>query len=264
MRRGLSNPSCVKPLRICWMAATIKLNGTQRRGRALDRFTSSTGSAVDRSHIMTVRAMLNDPGQWFAFALSGWTTTWPTQLLAIIWILWVISWVVASFWSGQTKKHVMTADSLKYRLPILAGAVLFMPLAGKVLGEKPLWQFGSVGVYVLAALVLAGISFTWWARIHLGRFWSNAITHKEGHQVIDTGPYGLVRHPIYTGLIAGMLVTGIAVGTVTAILGAVLISLGMGLKARMEEGFLTAELGADAYGSYCRRVPMLIPFLRPT
>jgi protein-S-isoprenylcysteine O-methyltransferase Ste14 len=51
---------------------------------------------------------------------------------------------------------------------------------------------------------------------------------------------------------------------VTAILGAALISLGMGLKARMEEGFLTAELGADAYGSYCRRVPMLIPFLRPT
>jgi protein-S-isoprenylcysteine O-methyltransferase Ste14 len=164
----------------------------------------------------------------------------------------------------SNQEHVMTADSLKYRLPIIAGAVLFMPLAGKVLGEKPLWQFGNGGVYVLACLVLAGISFTWWARIHLGRFWSNAITHKEGHQVIDTGPYGLVRHPIYTGLIAGMLVTGFAVGTVTAILGAALISLGMGLKARMEEGFLTAELGADAYGSYCRRVPMLIPFLRPT
>ena len=140
----------------------------------------------------------------------------------------------------------------------------FHAIGRQVLGEKPLWQFGSVGVYVLACLVLAGISFTWWARIHLGRFWSNAITHKEGHQVIDTGPYGMVRHPIYTGLIAGMLVTGIAVGTVTAILGAALISLGMGLKARMEEGFLTAELGADAYGSYCRRVPMLIPFLRPT
>jgi protein-S-isoprenylcysteine O-methyltransferase Ste14 len=154
-----------------------------------------------------VRDMLNDPGQWLAFALSGWTTTWPTQLLAIIWILWVVSWVLASFWSGQTKKHVMTWESLKNRSPILVAAILFFPLTGKVLGEKPLWQFGSLGVYVLACLVLAGISFTWWGRIHLGRFWSNAITHKEGHQVIDTGPYGLVRHPIYTGLIAGMLVT---------------------------------------------------------
>ena len=172
--------------------------------------------------------MLHDPGQWFAFNLSGWTTTWPTQLLAIIWILWVISWVLASVWSGQTKKHVMTWDSLKYRLPIFAGAILFLPLTGKVLGEKPLWQFGSVGIYALACLVLAGISFTWWARIHLGRFWSNAITHKEGHQVIDTGPYGLVRHPIYTGLIFGMLVTGVAVGTVTAMLGAVPIAVGYG------------------------------------
>jgi protein-S-isoprenylcysteine O-methyltransferase Ste14 len=114
----------------------------------------------------------------------------------------------------------------RYRIPILWERP-FTPWTGKVLGEKPLWQFGSPGIYVMAGLTLAGIAFTWWARIHLGRFWSNAITHKEGHRVIDTGPYGLVRHPIYTGLIAGMLATGIAVGTVTAILGAVLISLGM-------------------------------------
>jgi protein-S-isoprenylcysteine O-methyltransferase Ste14 len=204
--------------------------------------------------------MSQDPGQWFAFVWSGWTATWPTQLLAIIWILWVISWVVASVWSGQTKKHVMTSDSLKYRIPILVGAILFLPWTGQVLGEKPLWQFSSFGIYVMALLTLAGISFTWWARIHLGQFWSNAITHKEGHHVIDTGPYGLVRHPIYTGLIAGMLVTGIAVGTVTAIVGAVLISLGMAQKARMEEVFLSAELGVEEYGAYRRRVPMLIPF----
>ncbi len=133
--------------------------------------------------------MSQDPGQWFAFVWSGWTATWPTQLLAIIWILWVISWVVASVWSGQTKKHVMTSDSLKYRIPILVGAILFLPWTGQVLGEKPLWQFSSFGIYVMALLTLAGISFTWWARIHLGQFWSNAITHKEGHNVIETGPY---------------------------------------------------------------------------
>jgi protein-S-isoprenylcysteine O-methyltransferase Ste14 len=208
--------------------------------------------------------MLHDPGQLLAFVWSGWTATWPTQLLAVIWIAWIISWVVASFWSGQTKKYVMTRESLRYRFPILVGAILFVPWTGTVLGEKPLWLFGNLGIYVLAGLTLAGISFTWWARIHLGRFWSNAITHKEGHRVIETGPYRLVRHPIYTGLIAGMLATGVAVGTVTAILGAVLISLGMWQKARMEESFLRAELGADAYGSYCRRVPMLIPFFPPS
>ena len=205
--------------------------------------------------------MPNDPAQFLTSAFSGWTTTWPTQLLALIWLAWLASWVAASFWSGQTKKHVMTLESGRYRIPILVGAILFTPVTGRLLGEQPVWQFGNLGVYILAAITVAGISFTWWARIHLGRFWSNAITHKEGHRVIDTGPYGFVRHPIYTGLITGMLATGVAVGTVTAMLGAVLISLGMWQKARMEEGFLTTELGADAYGSYCRRVPMIIPFL---
>ncbi len=153
----------------------------------------------------TVSDMLHDPRQWLAFVWSGWTATWPTQLLAVIWIAWVISWVLASFWSGRTKKHLMTWDSRRYRIPILAGAVLFTPWTSQVLGEKPLWQFGNFGVYVMAAVTLAGISFTWWARIHLGRFWSNAITHKEGHRVIDTGPYGLVRHPIYARSDAGSI-----------------------------------------------------------
>ena len=127
--------------------------------------------------------MLNDPRQWFAFALSGWTTTWPTEVLAIIWILWVMSWVLASFWSGQTRKHLMTVDVAQIPLTHPRKAVFFLPLTGKMLGEKPLWQFGSVGVYVLASFVLAGISFTGWGcRVHLGRFWSNAITHKEGQR----------------------------------------------------------------------------------
>jgi Isoprenylcysteine carboxyl methyltransferase (ICMT) family len=205
--------------------------------------------------------MPHDPTQWFAFAFSGWTTTWPTQLLALIWLAWLASWFAASFWSGQTKKHVMTLESGRYRIPILVGGILFTPGTGRLLGESPLWQFGNLGIYVPAAITVAGISFTWWARIHLGRFWSNSITRKEGHRIIDTGPYGLVRHPIYTGLITGMLATGVAVGTITAMLGAVLISFGMWQKARMEEGFLTAELGAEEYGSYSRRVPMIFPFL---
>src|SRR5258707_4139245 len=137
--------------------------------------------------------MQHDPGQWLAFAWSGWHTTWPTQLLAIIWILWVISWVLASFWSGQTTKHVVTWESRKYRFPILAGAILFLPWTGRVLGEKPLWQFGSLGIYVLAGLVLAGISVTLWGRIYPRRFLSEATTHKGGHQVIVTRPYRVLR-----------------------------------------------------------------------
>jgi protein-S-isoprenylcysteine O-methyltransferase Ste14 len=192
--------------------------------------------------------------------LTGWIVEWPTRLLALIWLAWVISWIVASFWSGRTKTHVPTLSSLAYRIPILLGAIFFMPWTGHALGEVPLYHVGDLGTYAFAVVVLLGISFTWWARIHLGRFWSNAITHKEDHKIIDTGPYGLVRHPIYTGLIFAILATGFAVGTVSAIVGAILIAYSQWQKARMEEKFLTVELG-QAYGPYCARVPMIVPFL---
>jgi len=206
--------------------------------------------------------MSGDASSITSFAFSGWTTTWPTSLLAVIWLIWLASWVGASFWSGQTRKHVTVVKTSRYHALIVAGGILFTPWTSRVLGEKPLWALGETGVYLLTAVTLGGIAFTWWARIHLGRFWSNAITHKEDHKVIDTGPYGMVRHPIYTGLILGMIATGIAVGTVSAVLGAILISLGMAWKAKMEEVFLGQELGPD-YVTYRQRVPMIIPFLPP-
>ncbi len=193
----------------------------------------------------------------FAFLSTGWCFTWPTQLLALIWIAWLVSWAMASFWSARTEKHIMIWDSRAYRLPIIAGALLLMPQTAQLLAEKPLWHLGNGGTYVLAGLTLVGTSFTWWARVHLGRFWSSAITLKEGHQIIDTGPYGLVRHPIYTGLIGAILATGAALATVTALLGALLIAFGLWQKAHMEEAFLMVELGADVYGPYCRRADVL-------
>jgi protein-S-isoprenylcysteine O-methyltransferase Ste14 len=204
-----------------------------------------------------------DFSKLLSVAWGGWTTTWPTELLALIWLAFLVSWMGASFWQGQTKKQVMTLESQRYRLPILVGGILYTPWIAEILGWKPLWVLGNTGITIAAVLSVAGIAFAWWGRLHLGRFWSNTITHKEDHRVIDTGPYGIVRHPIYTGLIFGMLVTGVAIGLVTTILGAILISLGMWQKGRMEEVFLSKELGEDAYGAYCRRVPMIIPFLSP-
>jgi Phospholipid methyltransferase len=90
--------------------------------------------------------------------------------------------------------------------------------------------------------------------------WSSVITRKEGHKIVDTGPYALVRHPIYTGLIIGLLATAVAEGRITGLIGGALVILGIWLKARTEERFLTAELDQEAYASYCRRVPMLVPF----
>jgi protein-S-isoprenylcysteine O-methyltransferase Ste14 len=206
--------------------------------------------------------MLDGLGNIGDAILSGWIVTWPTKLLALIWLAWVVSWVVAAFWSGRTKTHVPTWESWVYRLPILLGAVFLMPATARTLDADPLYKVGNLGTCLLALVTVLGISFTWWARIHLGRFWSNAITHKEDHRIIDTGPYGMVRHPIYTGLIIAILATGIAVGTWTALVGALCICFGEWQKARMEEGFLSAELGQEAYRNYSRRVPMIVPFLR--
>jgi protein-S-isoprenylcysteine O-methyltransferase Ste14 len=83
---------------------------------------------------------------------------------------------------------------------------------------------------------------------------------KEAHRIVETGPYAIVRHPIYTGVIVAILASAAAEATAAALAGAVAIAFGLALKARAEERFLAAELGADAYDDYRRRVPMLFPW----
>jgi protein-S-isoprenylcysteine O-methyltransferase Ste14 len=186
----------------------------------------------------------------------------PRAVFAIIWGVWVASWLAAGFWAARTQKRAATSIELPYRILLGAGVVLVIPWTARRLGAAPLWNAGALGSYLLAAAALAGLALTWWARIHLGRLWSGAITRKEGHRIVDGGPYALVRHPIYTGLIAAIVASALAEATATALGGAALIVLSFSVKARAEERFLTAELGADAYEAYRRRVPMLVPRLR--
>ena len=185
----------------------------------------------------------------------------PIETLELIWVGWLISWVAASFWSGRTRKRVPILEAWTYRSAIIGGGILIMPWTTRTVAEKRIWDVGYDGTYALAGVMLAGLAFTWWARIHLGRLWSSAITRKEDHRIIDTGPYAVVRHPIYTGLIIALLATAVAMATVGALLGAGLIAFGLWLKACSEERFLMAELDPDGYRAYRCRVPMLVPFL---
>jgi protein-S-isoprenylcysteine O-methyltransferase Ste14 len=184
----------------------------------------------------------------------------PAALFAIAWIGWIVTWAAASFWSDRTEKTLATWDVWAYRTFTAVGLILLSHFTARALGLRRIWHVGYNGAYLLAGLTFAGILFAWWARIHLGRLWSGAITRKEGHHIVDTGPYGLVRHPIYTGLLAATLTTAAASATPTAIMGLMFIALGLWLKARAEERFLSAELGPEAYAAYQRRVPMLVPF----
>jgi protein-S-isoprenylcysteine O-methyltransferase Ste14 len=94
----------------------------------------------------------------------------------------------------------------------------------------------------------------------LGRLWSGFVSRKEGHRVVDTGPYRLVRHPIYTGIDAASFAVLVVKASPLALAGFVLVVWGYWLKARIEERFLREELGSEAYDAYARRVPMLVPF----
>ena len=94
----------------------------------------------------------------------------------------------------------------------------------------------------------------------MGKLWSAFVTRKDEHRVIETGPYGIVRHPIYTGVILAAVTIAILKGNLYALVGAFLIVEGFWIKARLEERFLRNELGTEPYDSYRRRVPMLVPF----
>lgn len=185
----------------------------------------------------------------------------PAETLEFIWIIWLISWVAASFWSGRTQRRVGTLETWTYRAAMIAGGILLVPWTARLLGERQLWQVGYGTAAALAVVMVAGLAFAWWGRIRLGRLWSSAITRKEGHRIIDDGPYAYVRHPIYTGLIVALLATAAAEAVVTALIGTALIIFGIWLKASTEERFLITEFDADAYAAYRRRVPMLVPFL---
>lgn len=133
----------------------------------------------------------------------------------------------------------------------------FGPFPALAVGR--LWTQSLVLGWTLFALAVCGLAFCWWARVHLGRLWSGFVTLKDDHRIVDTGPYGLVRHPIYSGLMFAALMTAFLRASPAAFVGAVLITVGFSMTARIEEGFLRRELGAETYDDYRRRVGMLIP-----
>lgn len=105
------------------------------------------------------------------------------------------------------------------------------------------------------------IKFIWWAaRIHLGALWSGWITRKTNHRLVDSGPYAIVRHPIYTGILLAVYGTAAAKGTIFGLVGAFLVTLGLWMKAGLEEKWLHQELDAGAYEAYRSKVPRLTPF----
>ncbi|MFT3728323.1 MAG: isoprenylcysteine carboxylmethyltransferase family protein [Terricaulis sp.] len=186
-----------------------------------------------------------------------WMTSAGTWIF-IAWVVWAVSWFVAAMWSRQTAARAGFAEEAPYRLITAAGALLLFAVQFRLWPHG--WDANGDGMWVLLALVVTGFAFAWWARIHLGSLWSGTITRKEGHRIVDSGPYAMVRHPIYTGLLLAAFATAAARGRWEAVIGAALFALGCWMKARQEEKFLSATLGPD-YAAYRQRVHMLVPYL---
>jgi protein-S-isoprenylcysteine O-methyltransferase Ste14 len=185
----------------------------------------------------------------------------PQLFIFYVWDAWMASWVLAGFWSDRAVNWpAVSSQALHWFLFVLGLFLLLGVRAHEHVGPGRLWDVGDALGWTLVAIAAAGFGFCWWARVHIGRLWSGSVTSKADHHIVDTGPYGLVRHPIYTGIIVAAFATGVLRGTIIALLGAGAITLGLWIKARLEEEFLRQELGAETYDSYRRRVPMLAPF----
>jgi protein-S-isoprenylcysteine O-methyltransferase Ste14 len=199
----------------------------------------------------------------------------PKYIVVFIWFVWAVSsTVTASTTSAAVIKAAGWRRELPYRVLMGLGFTLMFVSLGQAASPVPLaplrqailsfgfadlWALPPAALWGCAVLAAAGLALAWWARAHLGGLWSSGVTRKQDHKLIDRGPYALVRHPIYAGLLLGAVaLLGIS-GRMFGLIGFGFVVVGLWLKARLEERFLREELGADVYAAYAKRVPMLVP-----
>jgi protein-S-isoprenylcysteine O-methyltransferase Ste14 len=126
--------------------------------------------------------------------------------------------------------------------------------------HEHLWAPTAALGWVGVAFMIIGASFAVWARFTIGTNWSGDVTLKEDHELIQRGPYALVRHPIYTALFTMLLGTALAFGQYETAVIFVVAVLVFTFKMRAEERLMT-EAFPDQYPEYRRRVKAIIPFV---
>ena len=168
---------------------------------------------------------------------------------------WGAFWLMTSL-GARKDERTESPVTRALHLGVLAAAfaVVFriapLPFNIPVMWDPLKW----IGVAVCAA----GLGFAIWARVHLGAYWSGRVALKEAHQVIRSGPYAWVRHPIYSGFIVGFLGAAIASGTVGALASTLAVAIAYLVKIRREEQMLAA---LEGYGEYRKSVRAVIPFV---
>jgi protein-S-isoprenylcysteine O-methyltransferase Ste14 len=182
------------------------------------------------------------------------------NLILGLWVIWALYWLIAA----RGSKPVRERERPLPRAAFLAQAVLTMlllaPLPWSGWLSMRLIGGGWTRYWVAVALIVIGLALSIWARRRLGGNWSGSVTVKEGHELVQAGPYRWIRHPIYTGLLLMMLGTGLASGQVHGLLAFPIALSALWLKSRVEERWMGAEFG-ERYAEYKKRSWALIPFV---
>lgn len=179
----------------------------------------------------------------------------------VMWIFFLIYWQIKAANTKATQRLESAASRILRVLIFLIAIIILsttripLPWLYLLLWPQGLWPF-----WLGAAVTIAGLLFAVWAREHLGRNWSRSVTIKQGHELITTGPYAVVRHPIYTGILTGFLGMAIAISQVRGFIAFVLVFVALWLKLRMEEQWMRSQFG-EAYATYARKTAALVPYL---
>ncbi len=182
-------------------------------------------------------------------------------LFPAMWVSYFTYWWAMSTNVKVTERSESAPSRLVRTVSILGAIVLLwlpsVPL--RLLNQR----FLPLGVWCFwsgAAVTAGGLLFSVWARRHLGANWSQAVTLKQDHELITSGPYALVRHPIYTGLLLGFLGSAAACGEWRGLLAVAIVFAALWHKLRLEEKWMRAQFG-EPYEAYARHVAALVPHI---
>jgi protein-S-isoprenylcysteine O-methyltransferase Ste14 len=182
-------------------------------------------------------------------------------LFPLLWLVFFAFWIAMARGGKSVAEREGRSSRLSHYLPLAIAIYLLaaphVPLA--LLNDR----FAPLSLWLVrlgASLTFAGIAFAIWARVWIAGNWSSDVTLKRDHELVVSGPYAFVRHPIYTGILLGLIGTALAIGEWRAPLAIVLAAAAFWRKLGIEEAVMRRRFG-EAYVRYAKRVPALVPFV---
>ncbi|AJY38417.1 isoprenylcysteine carboxylmethyltransferase family protein [Burkholderia humptydooensis] len=184
--------------------------------------------------------------------------TLSTWLPMIVWSGFIGYWLVAARHARKTVRRA-TGPAQTVHIALVMGSLVLMAMPLQLLG-LPTHRMVAVAEALWIGLLLCviGMSFAGWARYWLGQYWAGAVALKEDHRLIQGGPYAIVRHPIYTGVLAAALGTALMAGDLRSFVLFAVVAGCYLVKIRREERWLLDAFG-DEYTQYQARTAALIP-----